>query len=601
MRFVATIEVRMGSSRLPGKSLADIAGKPLLERVIDRIKLCKRIDDIVVATSVNPLDDRIEEMVERLGIRCYRGSENDVLERVVKAAEYMKADVTVQFGGDSPFIDWKLVDELIKAYLKDPTVSLVTNCLELTYPLGIYTFIVPMRVMKITEGLAKKTAEREDATRYIWEHPEKFKLINKKATQELYRPELRLTVDYEQHLILTKKIYEELVQKKPDFTTIDIIHFIDKHPELKNINSGFMQRSAPHIKISQKIYKTAIIGCGAIAGGFDENSGFKHVFTHAGAYRKHPRFTVIAIADNNQMRLSEFKKIWKIKSAYTDYHELLAKEPVDLVSICVPDHMHASVANAMLESNTVKCIMEEKPIATDFREAAKLIKLCKEKSISLFINYNRLWDPVHRMVKGMISEGFLGGIQGCVGNYVRGIKHNGTAMSSAVRFLLGDDICRVQALRATDSEIDGDPALDGLLTTKSGVNVFLMSSDKGSYGHSIFEIDIMGNKGRIRLTDNGYKVEVYHTAEYKRYPGVRELVPVSLKGGRRFPGSQMDRTLLNTLDDIVLSLDHKIINIRHAEEAVKDMRIAEALIESLSSNGAQIIINDVAIERKMYV
>ena len=108
-------------------------------------------------------------------------------------------------------------------------------------------------------------------------------------------------------------------------------------------------------------------------------------------------------------------------------------------------------------------------------------------------------------------------------------------------------------------------------------------------------------KGRIRLTDNGYKAEAYHTAEYKRYPGIRELVPASLEGARRLPDSQMDRTLLHTLDDIVLSLDQKTLNIGCAEEAVKDMRIAEALIESLHNNGLQVIISDAAAEGKMYV
>jgi predicted dehydrogenase len=201
----------------------------------------------------------------------------------------------------------------------------------------------------------------------------------------------------------------------------------------------------------------------------------------------------------------------------------------------------------------------------------------------------------------MISEGFLGNIQGCVSSYVRGIKHNGTTMISTIRFLLGDDISYVQALKATDSEIDGDPALDGLLTTNSGVIVFLMSSDKAGYGHSIFEIDIMGNKGRIRLTDNGYKVEIYQTAEYKRYLGVRELVPISLEDGRRLPDSQMDRTLLNTLDDIALSLDRKTLNIGHAEDAVKDMRIAEALIRSAQNNGARTMISTAVVEGKVYV
>lgn len=248
MRIVATIEVRMGSTRLPGKSLVDIAGKTLLERVIDRIRLCKKIDDIVIATTTNTLDDTIAVLAQNLGVECFRGSEDDVLDRVVRAAEYMHADVTAQFGGDCPFIDWQLVDNLIKRYIEDPTADLVTNCIELTYPLGVYTYIVPMRVMKTIDGLAKEPAEREDVTRYIWEHPEVYKIINIRASALLHRPDLRLTVDYAEDITLARKIYEGLLPVRPDFTTLDIIHFLHENRGLEAINKGLVQKSAPHIK-----------------------------------------------------------------------------------------------------------------------------------------------------------------------------------------------------------------------------------------------------------------------------------------------------------------------------------------------------------------
>lgn len=248
MKMVATIEARMFSSRMPGKSLMDIAGKPLLGRVIDRIRLCKKIGDIIVATSINPLDDAIEAFAMEEGVRCYRGSEEDVLLRVVEAAESAGADVTVQFCGDCPFIDWKLVDELIRVYLENEDADMVTNCLELTYPLGIYSYVVPMPVLRNIEKHAKAADEREDTVRYLWEHPREYKLINIKAPEELCRPDLRLTVDYKEDLELARIIYERLFPAKPDFTTIDIIRFLDNNPELKTINHGLIQKSAPHIK-----------------------------------------------------------------------------------------------------------------------------------------------------------------------------------------------------------------------------------------------------------------------------------------------------------------------------------------------------------------
>ncbi len=590
MRIIATIEVRMGSTRSPGKALADIAGKPLLERVIERIRLCKSIDDIVIATSTNPLDGKIEDLAGKLNVRCYRGSEDDVLDRVVKAAEYMKADVTAQFGGDSPFIDWKLTDELIRTYLKDTTADLVTNCLKLTYPLGVYTYVVPMSVMKTTQFLAKRPAEREDVTRYIWEHPERFKLVNIEAGGELRRPELRLTVDYEEDIMLTREVYAHLLPERPEFITVDVINFLDSRPELRDINRDRVQKSAPHIKTSRKIYRAAIIGCGAIAGGFDEKSGFKHAFTHAGAYKKHPRFELTAIAENNRERLSEFQKVWQVKKAYADYRELLEKEEIDVLSICAPDRLHSSLVNQALDRGTVKCILEEKPVALDLKEAVKIVESCRKKKVSLYINYNRLWDPLHHAVKEILSEGFLGTIQGCTAYYVRGIKHNGTTMISALRFLLGEDIVHAQALGSTTSEIEGDPAMDALFTMDSGRRVTLIAADKSGYGHSIFEIDIIGNKGRIRLVDNGFGIELYRTGQYKRYPGVNALIPVSPEEQGKLPKSGMDRTLINTLDEILLSLEDGALNLKHAEEAVKDLRVAEALIESSKRGGIAVKI-----------
>ncbi len=339
-----------------------------------------------------------------------------------------------------------------------------------------------------------------------------------------------------------------------------------------------------------KIYRAAIIGCGAIAGGYDEKSGFRYVFTHAGAYKKHPRFELKAIAEDKKERLSEFQKTWQIQTTYTDYRELLKQEQIDLLSVCVPDYLHFSVVNAALEHSRVKCILVEKPIATTVNEATQMLEFCKKKGVSLYVNYNRLWDPIHHTVKRLMSEGFLGTTQGCVAYYVRGIKHNGTTMFSTLRFLLGEDINHVQAIRVMDSDVNNDFAIDGLLTLNNGVRVFLIASDKMGYGHSIFEIDLMGNKGRIRLIDNGYKVEVYELGKYKRYLGAQELIPFSPKKQKQLPKSKMSRTLLSTLDEIASSLDQGILNLDYAKEATKDLRIAEALIESINRNGIQIKI-----------
>lgn len=331
-------------------------------------------------------------------------------------------------------------------------------------------------------------------------------------------------------------------------------------------------------------FRAAIIGCGAIAGGFDEQSGFQHTFTHAGAYRRHERFELAAIADPVAERLAAFQQAWGVSTAHTDYHELLQTGPYDVLSVCTPDHLHFPVIQAALESKQVRAILSEKPIAGSAHEARQLVTACRARGVSLFVNYNRLWDPLHGEVKQWIASGGMGRLQGGVGYYVRGLKHNGTTMFSTLRLLLNQEVVSVQALGATEATIPNDLALDGVLTFEDGSQVHVMAADKFGYGHSVFEIDLMGNGGRARLFDNGFQVERYETAEYKRYPGVRELVPLQPNSGP-IAESRMNETLLLTLDELAAHLNKGPVHLEYALGAARDMAIAEGLIDSYQSGG----------------
>lgn len=116
MRIVAIIEARMTSSRLPGKVLLQAAGKPMLEHLVNRLRAVPSLRGIVLATTTNRTDDELKEFSKRMGIGCYRGSENDVMNRVIGAAEFEKADVVVEITGDCPIIDPKIVEQTIGAF-----------------------------------------------------------------------------------------------------------------------------------------------------------------------------------------------------------------------------------------------------------------------------------------------------------------------------------------------------------------------------------------------------------------------------------------------------------------------------------------------------
>ena len=246
MKIIGSIEARMGSSRLPGKTLQPVFnGMSLLETVVTRFRQSRKIDGVVVATSVAPGDDLIAAWCVDNNVLCHRGSENNVLDRVVGAAQAAGADAIVQMGADSAYLDSMLIDQLIDIYKYD-TYDLVCNTLELTYPLGIYGHIVRVASLyDINDRNDLSDADREDVTRYIWEHPDQFRLLNIKAPSELRYPQLRFTVDYPEDMALAQAIYTKF--NGPNFTTADLIDLYHSNPDLFADTLKLKQESAPHL------------------------------------------------------------------------------------------------------------------------------------------------------------------------------------------------------------------------------------------------------------------------------------------------------------------------------------------------------------------
>ncbi len=133
MKIIATVEARMGSSRLPGKTMMNLNGKPMLEILLGRVRMSKLLNDVVVATTVNEKDNLIEKFCKEKGYNYFRGSEDDVLGRVLKTAKHNKADIIVELTGDNPLVDPEIIDEMVQYYL-DNTYDYVCNSLPRTFP-----------------------------------------------------------------------------------------------------------------------------------------------------------------------------------------------------------------------------------------------------------------------------------------------------------------------------------------------------------------------------------------------------------------------------------------------------------------------------------
>jgi len=243
MKIVATIEARINSSRLPGKTMMKIVGKPMLELMIERVKNSKMLEEIIIATAVNPENQPIEDLAKKMKIKCFRGSEDDVLERVLNAAKKYNADIIVELWGDSPLTDGFLIDDLVNYYLKNNFDCIGTTFpnFKKTFPIGLSVLIFSTKILEEVSQITNDPIDRENVSNYIYEHPEKYKIAPFPCPKELNFPNLRLTVDEEKDFQLIKIIFEKFYHNNPNFSIKQTIQFLNNNPDLVKINQNVIQ------------------------------------------------------------------------------------------------------------------------------------------------------------------------------------------------------------------------------------------------------------------------------------------------------------------------------------------------------------------------
>lgn len=242
MKIVCTIEARMKSSRLPGKVLLPVCGKPLLELMIERLRQVPELDGIVIATTADPSCQPIEELAKRVGVGCFRGSEDDVLDRVLRSAQSAQADLIVELTGDCPLIDPDLVSEVIREF-RSRDVDYCANVLQRTHPRGMDVQVFPAKVLAQVAELTNNPSDREHVSIYIYTHPELFRLHNVTSSLSPEDADLRLTVDTPDDFKLVSEIFQRLYPTNPRFRLADILKLMREHPELRAINSHVRQKT----------------------------------------------------------------------------------------------------------------------------------------------------------------------------------------------------------------------------------------------------------------------------------------------------------------------------------------------------------------------
>lgn len=241
MKTVIIVQARMTSTRLPGKVLKEVMGKPLLEYQIERLRRVKLADGIVIATTTNDTDMPIVELCARLGVPVTRGSEHDVLARYYEAATQHRADVIVRVTSDCPVIDPAVIDEAIRFYLDQRAeYDYVSNALTQSYPYGMAAEVFPFEVLEEAHREAKAEPEREHVTPFIYTRPERYRIGH--VVHPENHSHHRWTVDTPEDFELVRRIIEVLYPVKPEFDTQDILTLLKRHPEWVEINANVRQK-----------------------------------------------------------------------------------------------------------------------------------------------------------------------------------------------------------------------------------------------------------------------------------------------------------------------------------------------------------------------
>ncbi|GIN74769.1 spore coat protein [Bacillus sp. J14TS2] len=241
MRKVAIIQARMGSTRLPGKVLKKVLNRSLLEYQLERIAKANELDGYVVATTTKDQDQAIVKLCDKLGVPVFRGSEEDVLSRYFAAASYYQADVVIRLTSDCPLIDPHIIDQVIQRYCAELNhYDYVSNVLKRTFPRGMDIEVFSYEALTKCHQLAKQKGDREHVTRFLYQHPRQFKLLNVENSQD--QSEHRWTVDTWEDFKLIRKIIESFYPHQPDYTMEDVLTLIQMNPEWREINRHIKQK-----------------------------------------------------------------------------------------------------------------------------------------------------------------------------------------------------------------------------------------------------------------------------------------------------------------------------------------------------------------------
>jgi predicted dehydrogenase len=321
------------------------------------------------------------------------------------------------------------------------------------------------------------------------------------------------------------------------------------------------------------VFRAALVGCGKIGSEYADDPRVEGIYSHAGAYIACPATRLVAVCDRDEGKLDRCGERWGVPGRYGEARQMLAEQTPEIVSVCTPDPTHYEMVRVALEAPATRAVLAEKPLALELKQARELVQLAAERSVLLVVNYSRRFAPSHVQLREYLHGGAIGAIQTVGGYYTKGTLHNGTHWFDLVRFLVGE----VARVWGADIRKEGgdDPTLDAFLELDCGASAFVHGCASAAF--TLFEMDLIGTRGRVRVTDSGHTVETYEVRESLFCPGLTDL-------GRTqgLPGGFRD-VLLHAVEDVVRCLTEGGRPRCSGADGVAAIEIALAIRESARS------------------
>lgn len=301
-------------------------------------------------------------------------------------------------------------------------------------------------------------------------------------------------------------------------------------------------------KLKQPQYRAGIIGLGQIGNLFDDDPKRKEIWTHAGAYLALPNVTLAAGADSDEDRRRRFLYRSVTANAYVDYRSMLQAENLHILSVCTPTALHYDMVLAGVRAG-VRAIFCEKPLASTPEQAAEMVETCQSAGVILAVNHTRRWEPVYVRAKQLLAEGAIGRIEAMVGYYPGKVFTMGTHLFDLMRFFGGDIqwVCGQSPDRRQASDEEG--SLSGQVRFCAGATGCIVAGWERT--NHIFELDLFGSAGRLRLSGDGAAMDLYRFHESPRYSGYRELVSSGASGSSHSDGQSQNSRLVTAVRDVI--------------------------------------------------